>query len=197
VIDVQTLLQQLPTLIGVLLGAAATYATSSASERLRWRRQQSVRWDTKRLEAYGEYAYALKKVISIAVQMAAQRGLQPDVDWLPAEYGMEALTAAEDERTTKWEKVLLVGSDEAVMAARKWHNSVFWLQRIASGTRTEMTWTEAVSMTSEGRQEFYRVVKRDLGTADNILPDAYEWQLSRLLRSKENHGRDGFASEHH
>jgi hypothetical protein len=55
----QALLQQLPTLVGVLVGAAATYVATSTAERSRWRRQQSVRWDIHRYEAYAEYAHAL------------------------------------------------------------------------------------------------------------------------------------------
>ena len=174
-------LQQIPTLVGVLLGAASTFAATSATERSRWRRHQSVRWDVDRLAAYSEYAHALKRKISIIVQIAARRGIHPNVDWTPSDNDDGVLTAAEEERTIKWEKVLLLGSDEAVIAARKWHNSVFWLERVACGTRDDMTWAEAVEMTSRGRLEFYRIVKRDLGTASSVDPKAYEWQLARLV----------------
>jgi hypothetical protein len=82
-----------------------------------------VRWDDKRLSAYAEYALALKKVISIAVRLAAHRGIHPDVDVLPPDEGMPALAAAEAERTIKWEGVLLLGSEQVVIAGRKWHEA--------------------------------------------------------------------------
>jgi hypothetical protein len=178
----QSFIQQLPTLVGVLLGALATYAATSASERARWRRSQLVRWDDKRLAVYAEYAHALKKVISIAVRLAAHRGIHPDVDVLSPDEGIPALTAAEAERTIKWEAVLLLGSDEAVVAGRKWHESVFCLQRIASGVPTGVTWVDAVEATSQARRDFYQVARRDMGIAASVSPESYEWQLSKLLQ---------------
>ena len=177
----ESFLQQLPALIGVLLGAVSTFVATTATERSRWRRQQSVRWDADRLAAYSEYARAVKRKIAIAVQIAARRGVHPEPDWSPSNEGIEALTVAEEDRTTKWERVLLLGSNEAVAAAREWHNSVFLLERVASGTRTDKTWTEAVERTSRGRLRFYEVVKRDLGTAVSVEPHAYEWQLAKLV----------------
>jgi hypothetical protein len=72
---VKILLQSLPALIGVTLGALATFLTSSATERSRWRRQQAIRWDDKRLSAYTEYANAVKRAISVSVRLAAARGV--------------------------------------------------------------------------------------------------------------------------
>jgi hypothetical protein len=57
---VEPFLQQLPTLVGVLIGAAATYGATSLTERARWRRAQAVRWDEKKVNAYAEYANAVK-----------------------------------------------------------------------------------------------------------------------------------------
>ncbi|MFC0430794.1 hypothetical protein [Kutzneria buriramensis] len=83
----QAFVQQLPALLGVLVGALASYTATSAAERARWRRAQSVRWDDKRLTAYAEYAHAVKKVISISVRLAAHRGVHRDIDALPPEEG--------------------------------------------------------------------------------------------------------------
>lgn len=46
-----------------------------------------MRWDDKRLAVYAEYANALKKVVSIAVRLAAHRGIHPDVDVLSPDEG--------------------------------------------------------------------------------------------------------------
>jgi xanthine/uracil permease len=40
-----SVVQQLPVLIGVAVGALASYLVTSATERARWQRQQATRWD--------------------------------------------------------------------------------------------------------------------------------------------------------
>jgi hypothetical protein len=133
-----TFLQQLPTLVGVLIGAVATYAGTSATERARWHRAQSVRWDEKRVNAYAEYAHSLKQVISVSLRLAALRDAHPDDDRFPPVDGIAALDAAEEQRTMKWEAVLLLGSSEVVVAGREWHQDVFSLERLAYGKPSEM-----------------------------------------------------------
>jgi hypothetical protein len=191
---VQLFLQQLPALIGVLVGAVATYTATSAAERARWHRTQSVRWDDKRLAAYAEYAHAVKEVISISVRLAAHRGVHPDVHTLSPEEGMPALAAAEEERTMKWEGVLLLGTERTVIAARAWHESVFRLQRIASGAEVKVSWVEAVEAASRARRGFYEAAKQDLGIAVGDAPESYEWQLSKLVRGHTD-GNSGNRAE--
>jgi hypothetical protein len=181
---VQLFLQQLPALIGVLVGAVASYTATSAAERARWHRAQSVRWDDKRLTAYAEYAHAVKEVISISVRLAAHRGVHSDVHSLSPEEGMPALAAAEEKRTMKWEAVLLLGTGRTVIAARAWHESVFRLQRIASGAKSEGSWADAVETTSRARRSFYEAAKQDLGIAIGDAPENYEWQLSKQVRGR-------------
>ncbi|HEV2778724.1 MAG TPA: hypothetical protein VGX25_04920 [Actinophytocola sp.] len=181
----QSFLQQLPALVGVLVGALATFAVTSAAERARWRRAQAVRWDDRRLSAYAEYAHAVKKVISLCVRIAAHRGVHPYNDRLSPEEGMPALVAAEEERTMKWEAVLLLGTDRTVVAARAWHNSVFRLQRVAEGEPIEGTWADALDAVSRTRREFYEVAKQDIGIAVGDAPESYEWQLARLTRLQD------------
>lgn len=53
-------LQQVPALIGVLVGAFTSYVVAAAGESARWRRTQSVRWDETRLRTYLEYSSAVK-----------------------------------------------------------------------------------------------------------------------------------------
>lgn len=177
----QTFLQQLPALIGVVIGALASFAATSAAERARWRRTQSVRWDERRLTAYAEYAFAVKKVISLSVRVAAHRGIHPDLDGLPPEEGLPALAVAEEERTVKWETVLLLGTGSTVVAARAWHESAFRLQRIASGAETDLSWSEAIDAVSKARRGFYEAAKADIGIAIGDVPESYEWQIGRLF----------------
>jgi hypothetical protein len=173
---VHPLLEQLPTLLGVLLGAVATYGVTALSERRRWHREQAVRWDQRRVTAYMEYAHAVKKVISIAMRLAAQRGVTADQHFMAPEYQLADMAAAEEARTVCWESVLLLGSDEAVQAGRRWHECVFRLELVASGQPADMSWAEAVQATSVARGGFYAAAKRDIGLDVRELSD-YEWQI--------------------
>lgn len=176
----QALLQQLPALIGVLVGAMATFVATVLTERGRWRRTQAVRWDERRLAAYVEYAHVLKKAISLAVRVAAHRGVHPDGDRLAPEMGLPELAVAEEERTMKWEAVLLLGTDRTVVAARAWHHSVFRLTRVATGA-VDAPWAEAVAEVSQARRLFYEAAKRDIGIPVGQDPSSYEWQLAKLV----------------
>lgn len=177
-------LLQLPALIGVVVGALATYAAGAVTERSRWRRQQSVRWDERRIAAYTEYANAVKKVIAIAVRLAAQRGVYPDDDVISPEYKIVDLAAAEDERTIKWEAVLMLGDDSVVIAGRDWHQSVFRLMRIACGQTSDMSWIEAVEATSGARRRFYEAARGDIGVAIGRSTEAFEWQMGKWLAER-------------
>jgi hypothetical protein len=182
---VQSFLQQLPTLVGVLIGAVATYAGTSVTERSRWRRAQSVRWDEKRVNAYAEYAHTLKQVITLSLRLAALRDAQPDDDSFPPLDGIAALDAAEEQRTMKWEAVLLLGSSEVVIAGRKWHQHVFSLERLAYGEPTEVSLREAVKEISQARRHFYEAAKRDIGVEIGDAPETYEWQLSKMIENAD------------
>ena len=175
----RSFLQQLPTLLGVLVGALATYAATSAAERARWRRAQSVRWDEKKVGAYAEYAHAVKAVIAIALRLLARQEPGPDSGG-STEEELTALDAAEEERTMKWEAVLLLGSSDVVTAARTWHQSVFRLERLAHGQPSDMTLAEAIGATSHARRKFYEVAKRDIGIEIDGSPEAYEWQHTKM-----------------
>jgi hypothetical protein len=52
-------------LLGVVIGAMASYLAGAAAERRRWRREAQIRWDTKRLDAYAGYANAVKTFILV------------------------------------------------------------------------------------------------------------------------------------
>lgn len=67
--------RQLPALIGVVVGALASYLAGAASERARWRREQSARWDDRRAQAYAEYGYAVNVYVQ-CLRAAAMRTQQ-------------------------------------------------------------------------------------------------------------------------
>lgn len=174
-------MDQLPALIGVLLGAVGTYSVTALTEHKRWKRQLATRWDERRVVAYMDYAHAIKKTISICVKLASQRGVGAELNFLAPEYSDADLAAAEEGRTVSWEAVLLFGSDEAIAAGRRWHEAVFRLELIATGQEADLSWDSAIKATSRARGEFYRVVKREIGMRETGASGTYDWQLNTFL----------------
>jgi hypothetical protein len=67
---VNNLVNQLPALIGVIVGAVGTIAATTLADWVRWRRGKSVRWDERRLEVYAEYARRVKEIHLLTFRIA-------------------------------------------------------------------------------------------------------------------------------
>ncbi|MFD1051576.1 hypothetical protein ACFQ1S_41515, partial [Kibdelosporangium lantanae] len=98
---------QILTIAGVLLGSAATFVATTTTERIRWRRTQSTRWDDKRLMAYTEYANAVKRSVRLCRRIAETRNLLTTGEPIDVDAAFTELAEAETERAMKWETVLL------------------------------------------------------------------------------------------
>ena len=178
--------QQLPALIGVVVGALASFLAGAASERARWRREQSARWDDKRAQAYADYGYAVKNVYVQCMRVAAMRSRGRDgdraageraagdrADYAEALAGLSSLT---DERTAKWEPVLLLGNPQTIAAARTWHRRVWQVERFARGERTDIEhWDALMADVIADRARFYTEARRDLGITSGELPSSGRW----------------------
>ena len=176
-------LQALPALLGVLFGAAATYLSTTATERSRWRRAQSVRWDERRIAAYTDSAHSLKHLITVIVRIAAFNRVHPEDDPLDPAEGLPLLAAAGEDRTVKWEAVLMLGSPDVIRAARSWHQMASELQALALGRPSGMTWIESIEATSQARRGFYEAVRRELEIPISGPTDVFEWQMTKYLES--------------
>ncbi|MBQ1034805.1 hypothetical protein [Micromonospora sp. C81] len=128
-----TLLTQLPALLGVLVGTLGTILATSLADRARWRRSQSVRWDERRLDAYVDYAHALKESHAVALRMTAD--LRPGSHSHPIdrEDGLARLATSDARRTIVWENLLLLGDEPTVVAAAVWRDAVWQVERLARG----------------------------------------------------------------
>ena len=117
---IMQLLNQVPVLLGVIIGALASYLATAATERARWKRALDSRWDDRRAEAYLSYAKSVKEMINIAGRIAAGKGLTgSDLEPLaPTQENLDLLAAAENERARQWETVLLLGHSQTVAAGR-------------------------------------------------------------------------------
>jgi hypothetical protein len=173
-----SILDQLPALIGVVIGAVGSYAASSRTDKLRWQRSRAERWDEKRFEIYANYSNALKHQIRIAQRIGAARGFEDVVDPLDPAEGLELLAAAESHRAAEWESVLLVGDAETIQSAREWHEAVWNVELYARGLRDDSDgWKSATKHMSNARDAFYACARRDLGIKGSPPPSG-NWPRS-------------------
>ena len=174
------LAQQLPALIGVTVGTLGTIFATGIADRTRWRRQHSVRWDDKRLDAYIEHARIVKEMHTLALDSVDWRGTGET----PRTTRVEATTRIQQlnvQRATTWERVLLLGDAEAVAAARVWREAVTDIVLIAS--KPERVSTEilpAIQHANEARDKFYEAARKNLGLQAGSVAQS-DW-LNRSIR---------------
>jgi hypothetical protein len=176
---------QLLVLLGVIVGALGSYLTTSVTERARWKRALDTRWDDRRVEAYASYGQSVKRMIVIASQIAAGKGLWTDVESLaPTKVNLDLLAAAEAERASQWETVLLLGHPKTVAAARNWHEHAWRLEAYARGrlTGSAADWREVRTATDVARATFYESARSDLGVTSGSLPSSGESHDTRIRR---------------
>ena len=172
-----SIVQQLPTLIGVVIGASASYLAGAATERARWRREQSSRWDEKRAQAYVEYGYAIKNVYVQCRRITDLRSQSTRIKRSDYEEALAELGKLTDERTAKWESVLLLGNPETIAAARAWHRRVWHVELFARGERTDSDeWTALHDGVVVDRARFYAAARRDLGIKSGDVPVGGPWE---------------------
>ncbi len=125
------LLGQLPALIGVVVGSLGTILATTYAERSRWRREQNVRWDERRLSAYVEFGKTLKEIRHLCGRLTADRRTATLALPVDRDSGLLQLNDAEAKRSKTWEEVLLLGDNETVAAGRRWRDAVFELELVA------------------------------------------------------------------
>ncbi|MEU5553009.1 hypothetical protein ABZ738_24845 [Micromonospora sp. NPDC047793] len=163
-----SLLAQLPALIGVLIGTVGTIVATSLADRSRWRRTQTVRWDERRLDAYAEFARALKEVHATAGRLLPGRK-GPPVD---RERELANLVEADFRHTLAWENVLLLGDGPTVTAARAWRDAVWAIERLVRGVPTDAELTDLLHRANEARDHFYDAARDGLGVGGGSVAQA-------------------------
>ncbi|MEU7918656.1 hypothetical protein [Micromonospora zamorensis] len=179
-----TLLTQLPALLGVLVGTLGTILATSLADRARWRRSQSVRWDERRLDAYVDYAHALKESHSVALRMTAD--LRPGSHSHPIdrEDGLARLASSDARRTIVWENLLLLGDEPTVVAAANWRDAIWQVERLARGiVEAPPDVAEMLSRVNEARDGYYRAARRSLGVRGGSVEQSAALRQALLDRS--------------
>ncbi len=160
------------TIAGVLLGSAATFVVTSSTERARWRRAQSARWDDKRLLAYSEYANAVKHMVRLCRRIAETKGLLSTGQPIDLDSAFADLAEAETQRAARWETVLLLGEPATISAARAWSEQVWRLEHILRGDHPDASsFTDAYRNAMRLRNEFYAHARTDLDITSGPLPE--------------------------
>lgn len=176
---------QVLTIVGVLLGSAATFFATHTIERTRWRRTQSARWDDKRLLAYSEYAESVKRMVRLCRRIAETRGLLATGQPVDLDTTFAALGEAETERAARWETVLLLGEPATVSAARAWSEQVWRLERILREDDPDpSSFAEAYRTAMRLRNTFYNHARTDLDITSGPLPEL-EWKSVQLKGSPD------------
>ncbi|GAA0576862.1 hypothetical protein GCM10010172_72040 [Paractinoplanes ferrugineus] len=162
--------QQIPTLAGVAIGALASYLTSSANERSKWRRDRDLRRSEKQSLAYAEYGSAVKETYQWTMHFAHCRGLPafgPDMTLEEVSAEMSRVSMI---RAVKWETVLLLGSEATISAARRWHESIWQMQHVASSDGLDLDeWMAAREESNDARTAFYDSARADLGVSGETV----------------------------
>ncbi|MGC4769892.1 hypothetical protein ACLQ25_13070 [Micromonospora sp. DT44] len=159
-----TFLSQLPALLGVLVGTLGTILATSLADRARWRRSQNVRWDERRLDAYVDYAHALKESYAVALRMTAH--LRPDSHSHPIaqDEGLARLAESDARRTIVWENLLLLGDEPTVVAAADWRDAIWQVERLARRiVEAPKDISAQLARVNEARDGYYRAARQSLG----------------------------------
>ena len=64
-------IQQLPALIGVVIGAFGSYLAVVRGDQVRFRREQTARWEERRLTVYSDYARSVKQTVTVTYRVAS------------------------------------------------------------------------------------------------------------------------------
>jgi hypothetical protein len=160
-----SLITQLITLLAVAIGALASFVSTRLIDRSRWRREESFRWDTKKLECYYEYANAIMQYINIGFRLSAGQGLAADVQPMKTSPdALKALDTAEAEHRIQWVKISMIGSPSVIAAAERWNYQAWRLEQFARGKRhSQVEFDQEAQERRQAERCFHKAVRADLG----------------------------------
>ncbi|MFJ8196676.1 hypothetical protein [Streptomyces sp. NPDC096152] len=156
-------LQQLPALIGVVIGALGSYLAVVRGDRARFRREQAARWDERRLAVYADYARSLKQSVTLTYRVAAHLGNDPNPHPLSLAEAEPSLAGAAVARDPSGEALIMLGSPEVVEKAREWVVAVMEMERfVREGRRDPEAWRTLLERQRAAREGYYTAVRTDL-----------------------------------
>ncbi|TCO55938.1 hypothetical protein [Actinocrispum wychmicini] len=173
-----SIVDQLPALVGVVVGAAMSFTSTSLTERSRWRRSQAVRWDERRLAAYSDYGTAVKDMVLLANRIAAARGLNTHPQPLdPDDEALAMLAKAATQCSVLSETVRLLGNTDTITAARTMNHQAWQLEWFARGQLDgdSAAWDKAFQDYKAARDEYLRCARQHLQVTGSGTPHDRTW----------------------
>ena len=156
--------QQLPALIGVIIGALGSLVVTTATQRAGFQQQLKERWNERRLNAYAEYAQRQKATISLSMRIASHLGTDPFPHPLTPKDAAPAITDAVAARESAWEAVLLLGEPDVIETGRQWNQAVWDMEQFLRQSPIEPErWKQLWARSEQLRHDFYAVARHDLG----------------------------------
>jgi hypothetical protein len=172
------LVDQLPALLGVVIGGVMSYLVGALAERSRWRRQQETRWDSHLLQAYSDYGHSVKECATYYRRLAAHRGLIDHPAPLePSGDILEQAAIAEGRRSAMMEPLSLLTNTETAKAVRRLNECLWHLEWLARGELEgdPSSWARAHSDYRTARAEFYRHARLSLQIAEMKILHEPPW----------------------
>ncbi|MFD5336784.1 hypothetical protein [Streptomyces hawaiiensis] len=170
---------QLATLLGVALGAILSMATTMIVEKARWHREQSVRWDERRLSAYAEYAHVVKDLAHRYRRIAVAKGIAVSgaAPLEPTDEVLAEVAEAEVQRSALAETVWLLGDAKTNTAAVRLNHCLWHLEWLARElpTREQGGWDQAYKDFRQARQHFLELARTGLGVRGARIAESVPW----------------------
>ena len=164
-------LTQLITLLAVVVGALSSFIATSSLDRYRWRREETIRWDAKRLECYSQYSTAMMNFITIAYRITANLGFPATAHPLDVAEGLAILATSDQELRVRREQILMLGSPEVIAAADAWRDEARHLEWFARGLRDNPDeYTQTTNARRAAQRRYYSAVRADLGVLSGQVP---------------------------
>jgi hypothetical protein len=189
------ILGPLLALAGVIIGAGLTFAFSTLGEVRRERWALRREWREKKLQAFGDYIAAVKRLRDIAQRMAAAVGLDDQAPPLARASGLEALAEANMARSASFETVNLIAGKEVIEAGREVNRAIWRLEWFARGDLDDTDrdgWLAGYRAYHAAINNFHERARFELGITDEFSPRSTEesprvqYERDRLNRRPGN-----------
>jgi hypothetical protein len=155
---------QLATLAGVIVGTLGSLLIARFTIRQTWSRTADRELRERRAEAYSEYMLSLKSKVMTLARKVGLRGVLVRFRPVLGEDLDRALVAAELERASLWERVLLVGSAPTLSAAQACNVAAREMEQLLGREDLDQRhWDDAVVKFKDARRDFHQAARIDMG----------------------------------